>query len=397
MITPALIANKQFRNANLGMLFFGAGAIGTPAAALARVHQPVGLLADRGRRSRSLPVPLCGLLVWPFVGRAARTPRAPGEIAKPALIVMARRDAVGLVPALHGGRRLDLHPILPGLMLFGVGHGHRLPGAERGRDGRGGRPGGRPRLGRPQHLPAARRGVRRSRSSWPPSAARCTRICRGSPTTRSRTSWTTGRSRRRWRAQVIQSTLHDYTGGDRRPLRAQAGLRRGDHPRDRGLRARGLRLGVPAGGAPDPHGAAAPGRPEAHARPGAGGVHGADAGTSRRRRSPARARWSEAGRRRSTRRRPPSASGAPGDLEPGWDAVCLGSDAGGRSRQGQRRHCERTLPGVGRLSARADRFAGQPLLDERHQPRRRVLGALLLRVEPELGRARLLVGVGDSR
>jgi EmrB/QacA subfamily drug resistance transporter len=29
MITPVLIANKQFRNANLGMLFFGAGAIGS--------------------------------------------------------------------------------------------------------------------------------------------------------------------------------------------------------------------------------------------------------------------------------------------------------------------------------------------------------------------------------
>ena len=29
MITPGLIANKQFRNANIGMLFFGAGAIGS--------------------------------------------------------------------------------------------------------------------------------------------------------------------------------------------------------------------------------------------------------------------------------------------------------------------------------------------------------------------------------
>ena len=29
MITPGLFANKQFRNANIGMLFFAAGAIGS--------------------------------------------------------------------------------------------------------------------------------------------------------------------------------------------------------------------------------------------------------------------------------------------------------------------------------------------------------------------------------
>ena len=29
MITPGLLANRQFRNANIGMLFFAAGAIGS--------------------------------------------------------------------------------------------------------------------------------------------------------------------------------------------------------------------------------------------------------------------------------------------------------------------------------------------------------------------------------
>ena len=48
MITPALIANRQFRNANIGMLFFAAGRDRLAAAALARVHEPVGLHADRG-------------------------------------------------------------------------------------------------------------------------------------------------------------------------------------------------------------------------------------------------------------------------------------------------------------------------------------------------------------
>ena len=53
MITPGLLANKQFRNANLGMLFFAAGAIGTPAAALAGVHRTCGATSRSRRRSRS--------------------------------------------------------------------------------------------------------------------------------------------------------------------------------------------------------------------------------------------------------------------------------------------------------------------------------------------------------
>ena len=53
MITPGLIANKQFRNANIGHAVLRRGRDREPAAALARVHEPVGLRADRGRRSRS--------------------------------------------------------------------------------------------------------------------------------------------------------------------------------------------------------------------------------------------------------------------------------------------------------------------------------------------------------
>ena len=48
MITPGLIANKQFRNANLGDAVLRRGRDRQPAAALARVHEPVGLRADRG-------------------------------------------------------------------------------------------------------------------------------------------------------------------------------------------------------------------------------------------------------------------------------------------------------------------------------------------------------------
>ena len=50
-----------------------------------------------------------GLLVWPIVGRAADT-EPPGEIAKPALIVMAIGMLwVSFLPST-AGRRLDLHP-----------------------------------------------------------------------------------------------------------------------------------------------------------------------------------------------------------------------------------------------------------------------------------------------
>ena len=46
---------------------------------------------------------------------------------------------------------------------------------------------------------------------------------------------------------VIQSTLHDYTGGTTDRFVPKPGLRRGDHPPDGGLGPRGLRVGVPPG------------------------------------------------------------------------------------------------------------------------------------------------------
>jgi hypothetical protein len=71
-------------------------------------------------------VPICGLIVWPFVGRAADH-RAPGEIAKPALIVMA----IGLLwisflPATSDNAFSYLR-ILPGLAMLGIGMGIGFP------------------------------------------------------------------------------------------------------------------------------------------------------------------------------------------------------------------------------------------------------------------------------
>ncbi|HYN50540.1 MAG TPA: DHA2 family efflux MFS transporter permease subunit [Thermoleophilaceae bacterium] len=125
MITPGLFANKQFRNANIGMLLFGAGAIGT-LLLLSLVFTNLWGYEPIEAALALAVVPLCGLLAWPLVGRAADS-RAPGELAKPALVLMA----IGLVivsflPSTAGDVFAYLR-ILPGLILIGVGMGIGFP------------------------------------------------------------------------------------------------------------------------------------------------------------------------------------------------------------------------------------------------------------------------------
>jgi EmrB/QacA subfamily drug resistance transporter len=125
MITPGLFANKQFRNANIGMLLFGAGAIGT-LLLLSLVFTNLWGYEPIEAAMALAVVPLCGLLAWPLVGRAADS-RAPGELAKPALVLMA----IGLVivsflPSTAGDAFAYLR-ILPGLILIGVGMGIGFP------------------------------------------------------------------------------------------------------------------------------------------------------------------------------------------------------------------------------------------------------------------------------
>ena len=73
-----------------------------------------------------VPVPLMGLVVWPFVGRAADR-KPPGEIAKPALIVMAVGMLwVSFLPATSDDA-WDYIRILPGLLMIGVGMGVGFP------------------------------------------------------------------------------------------------------------------------------------------------------------------------------------------------------------------------------------------------------------------------------
>jgi EmrB/QacA subfamily drug resistance transporter len=125
MITPGLLENRQFRNANLGMLFFAAGAIGS-LLLLSLVFINLWGYSPIEAGLALLPVPLCGLLVWPIVGRAADS-RAPGEIAKPALIAMAVGMLwVSFLPSTASDAWTYLR-ILPGLMLIGVGMGIGFP------------------------------------------------------------------------------------------------------------------------------------------------------------------------------------------------------------------------------------------------------------------------------
>jgi len=125
MLRPELLDNLQFRNANLGMLFFAAGAIGS-LLLLSLVFLNLWGYEPIEAALAIVPVPLCGLIVWPFVGRAADK-RAPGEIAKPALIVMA----IGLLwisflPSTSDNFFSYLR-ILPGLAMLGIGMGIGFP------------------------------------------------------------------------------------------------------------------------------------------------------------------------------------------------------------------------------------------------------------------------------
>ncbi len=125
MITPALIANKQFRNANLGMLFFGAGAIGS-LLLLSLVFTNLWGYEPIEAGFALVPVPLMGLLAWPFAARFADT-KPPGEIARPALIVMAIGMIwVSFLPSTAADAWTYIR-ILPGLLMIGVGMGIGFP------------------------------------------------------------------------------------------------------------------------------------------------------------------------------------------------------------------------------------------------------------------------------
>jgi EmrB/QacA subfamily drug resistance transporter len=125
MLAPKLLANKQFRNANIAMLLFAAGAIGS-LLLLSLVFTNLWGYEPIEAGLALLPVPVCGLIVWPLVGRAADT-RPPGELAKPALIAMAVGMLwVSFLPSTAGDAWAYIR-IFPGLALIGVGMGIGFP------------------------------------------------------------------------------------------------------------------------------------------------------------------------------------------------------------------------------------------------------------------------------
>ena len=125
MITPGLLANKQFRNANIAMLFFAAGAIGS-LLLLSLVFVNLWGYTELEAALAILPIPLCGLMAWPFVGKAADT-RPPGELAKPALILLGVGMLwVSFLPATSDDAWAYIR-ILPGLLMIGAGMGIGFP------------------------------------------------------------------------------------------------------------------------------------------------------------------------------------------------------------------------------------------------------------------------------
>jgi EmrB/QacA subfamily drug resistance transporter len=125
MITPGLLANRQFRNANIGMLFFAAGAIGS-LLLLSLVFVNLWGYTQLEAALGILPIPLCGLLAWPFVGKAADT-RPPGELAKPALILLGVGMLwVSFLPSTSDDAWAYIR-ILPGLLMIGAGMGIGFP------------------------------------------------------------------------------------------------------------------------------------------------------------------------------------------------------------------------------------------------------------------------------
>jgi EmrB/QacA subfamily drug resistance transporter len=125
MIPLAIVRNAQFRRGNLAMLLFSAGAIGT-LLLLALIFVNLWGYSELEGALALVPVPICGLLVWPLVGRAADT-KAPGDIAVPALVLMAVGMIwVSFLPSTADDAWAYIR-VLPGLLLIGVGMGIGFP------------------------------------------------------------------------------------------------------------------------------------------------------------------------------------------------------------------------------------------------------------------------------
>jgi hypothetical protein len=107
------------------MLLFGAGAIGS-LLLLSLMFVNLWGYTQLEAGLAIAPVAMMGLVVWPFVGRAADK-RPPGELAKPGLIAMAiGMLIVSFMPSTADSAFSYLR-VLPGLLLIGAGMGIGFP------------------------------------------------------------------------------------------------------------------------------------------------------------------------------------------------------------------------------------------------------------------------------
>lgn len=125
MLAPELARNRQYVAANVAMLLFAAGYLG---ALLLLSLVLVNLWGFSPLEAAGLltPLPLCGLLAWPIVARAADS-RPPRELAVPALgLVAAGLVWVSFLPSVADSA-VDYLVVLPGLLLMGAGMGTVFP------------------------------------------------------------------------------------------------------------------------------------------------------------------------------------------------------------------------------------------------------------------------------
>jgi EmrB/QacA subfamily drug resistance transporter len=125
MIPPGLMGNRQFSGANIAMVLFGAGAFGT-LFLLSLTFQNLWGYDPWEAALALLPVPVMGIVVWPFVaGGADRRP--PRALAVPALASMVIGCIwFSFVPSTSETWG-DYLIVLPGLLLIGAGIGAVFP------------------------------------------------------------------------------------------------------------------------------------------------------------------------------------------------------------------------------------------------------------------------------
>jgi EmrB/QacA subfamily drug resistance transporter len=121
MVTPALARNRQFAGASIAFLLFAMGVMGPLFLAVIAFVNLWGYSALEAAFAIT-PIPLMGMLVSPLVGRVAdRIP--PRVIGIPALLCMA----AGVLWLSTFPAEPSYLPILPALVLMGIGMGAFFP------------------------------------------------------------------------------------------------------------------------------------------------------------------------------------------------------------------------------------------------------------------------------